>query len=208
MLSPAELISQAGLVAAVKCNLNNVEMASELWQRIRALRKHVGFSGEAFGAELGVSKAAVSQWEATEPAKRTSPELKTIIDMARRFEAPMAWLLDDRSDVDLEWWVDAAGTTNCAPVLEEALPVILDALQKLPRAQRAGLAADWTALLAAPDSAELRARVAGALQPLPDFPVETKDFAGKPTVAPRRPRGRHHQDDVTPAPPPSREDQG
>ena len=107
-------------------------MPSELWQRLRALRKHSGLSGEAFGAEVGVSKAAVSQWEATTLEKRTRPDLQTVIDLSRRFEVPLDWLLDDRSDVDFEWWVDVEDPRDGrAPSTAEALPAVLSALSNL-----------------------------------------------------------------------------
>ena len=40
-----------------------------LGQRIQALRKEKGLSQEALGEALGVSRQAVSQWEADQPAR-------------------------------------------------------------------------------------------------------------------------------------------
>lgn len=86
--------------------------------------------------------------------------------------------------------------------LEAALPLVLDALRALPRERRAALGADWTALLAAPDSAELRAAVGAALavpatprpEPAPSAEAETmrQRIGGFP--APPAPA-------LTPAPP-------
>lgn len=97
MLSRAELVSQAQLGDTVKSAFNNDGMTSDdTWRRIRALRKHADMSGEMFGAEFGVTKAAVSQWESENPAKRTQPELETLRLMARRFDVSLDWLADAR----------------------------------------------------------------------------------------------------------------
>lgn len=133
MLSAAEPDCQALLVARVKRNLNNGGMASQLWQRLRAIRKHSGLSGEAFGHELGVSKSAVAQWEAADPSKRTSPGLTNIIDIGAKFSVPYQWLLDDRSDAEFEYWnAPQAGAPD--PDLSLALQVLGAALsESMPR---------------------------------------------------------------------------
>lgn len=58
------------------------------------------------------------------------------------------------------------------PSLPAALPVVLEALKRMPRSRRAALAQDWAALLAAPDSAELRDAVRQALD-LAEAPAPT-----------------------------------
>lgn len=143
MLSLTEPCSQARLGDAVKFYLNNRRMASELWQRLRALRKHTGLSGELFGAEVGVSKAAVSQWESPDPKKRTSPDLQKVIDMARLFEVPLDWLLDDRSEVDREWWVDPDTPPTQPPQisLADALEVLgIELAREMPQDVREDVA--------------------------------------------------------------------
>jgi len=82
-------------------------MTSELWQRIRAIRKATGKTQEVFGAELGASKAAVSQWEAMDADKRTMPTIDKLKLMAQLSGAPLSWLLDDSSELEAMWWVDA-----------------------------------------------------------------------------------------------------
>jgi transcriptional regulator with XRE-family HTH domain len=121
----------------VKQPLNNAVMPSELWQRLRAVRKHTKLSGEAFGAACGVSKAAVSQWESPDPEKRTRPDLQKVIDMARSYSIPLDWLLDDRSDVEFQWWVDVDGFSTAVdqpPPLQlaDAIPLVLDAIETSP----------------------------------------------------------------------------
>jgi transcriptional regulator with XRE-family HTH domain len=123
MLSRTELLSQGGLGDTAAPLSNNASMASELWQRLRALRSRTGLSGEAFGAKLDASKAAVSQWEASEPERRTTPDLAKVVRMKQCFGVPLDWLLDDASDPDFAWWelpipTRAAGTPGLVDTLE------------------------------------------------------------------------------------------
>jgi transcriptional regulator with XRE-family HTH domain len=116
-------------------------MASELWQRIRALRARTGLSGEAFGAELGASKAAVSQWEANDPDKRTSPDLAKIVRMRQCFNVPLDWLLDDSADADHNWWeAHTPVCLPCTPTAEQTLAVLGAHLAAAPPELRDALA--------------------------------------------------------------------
>lgn len=153
MLSVAEPKCQAQLVAQVKPNLNNYWMASQLWQRLRAIRKHTGLSGEAFGQELGVSKSAVAQWEAADPKKRTTPGLTNIIDIGAKFGVPYQWLLDDRSEADFAYWEEQQAAAP-DPDLSLALQVLGAALlETMPRDVRDDVA-DALAKLAQRGGAE------------------------------------------------------
>jgi transcriptional regulator with XRE-family HTH domain len=114
-------------------------MASELWQRIRAIRKHLGITQEAFGAELGVSKAAVSQWESENEETRTTPELPKQVAIAKLVNAPLGWLISDDSELDREWWDFEQNETTDHPVRAHlskpmSVPEILAALAPLLKA--------------------------------------------------------------------------
>lgn len=74
-------------------------MASQLWQRVRWVRARTKLSQEAFGARLGVTKSAVSQWESADPDKRTEPTLDKLQLMTAHWSVRIAWLLDDESDL-------------------------------------------------------------------------------------------------------------
>lgn len=87
-------------------------MSSELWQRIRAVRKHMELNQEKFGALLGVSKAAVSLWESENPESRNRPVHETLEKIASSSGAPLEWLLSDSSDCDKKWWADQKPETN------------------------------------------------------------------------------------------------
>ena len=60
-----------------------------LGQRIQALRKEKGLSQEALGEALGVSRQAVSQWE----ADASLPELDKLVGLSRLFGLPLGDLL-------------------------------------------------------------------------------------------------------------------
>lgn len=104
MLSHSLLPSQVPLVDKVKRRLNNAGMTSELWQRIRAVRKHMRLTQEEFGGLFDVSKAAVSQWESKSDKHRTQPVTDTLKKMASLSTAPIEWLLNDSSNCDAEFW--------------------------------------------------------------------------------------------------------
>jgi transcriptional regulator with XRE-family HTH domain len=107
-------MSSAWLVDNVKQTYTLRFMASELWQRIRAVRKYMQLSGEEFGALFGVSKASVSQWESASAKNRTHPELEKLKEMSKVSGAPTEWLLSDDSDCEFEFWLDDVAQNDSA----------------------------------------------------------------------------------------------
>lgn len=138
-------------------------MGSELWERIRALRKHLKLSGEEFGRAVGGSKAAVSQWEAEEESKRTSPDLKKVIAMKRQFEVPLDWLLDDNQPANHEWWGEAP-VARAPLTLEQAVHAVASAVMAAPREARPKLSSALSSLALAPDSLELQVEISTLLR--------------------------------------------
>ena len=63
--------------------------AMTIGQRIARERKRLGLSQEALGEALGVSRQAISQWE----ADASLPEIDKLIAMARCFGVTVGWLL-------------------------------------------------------------------------------------------------------------------
>ena len=61
------------LLAPVTADGDNGGMPSELWQRLRAAREHAKLTQQQIADACGVSREAVSQWEAKDPAKRKTP---------------------------------------------------------------------------------------------------------------------------------------
>lgn len=66
-----------------------MEEAKTLGSRIQAGRKAAGMSQEALGEHLGVSRQAVSRWE----ADAALPELEKLIAMSRLFGVTVGALL-------------------------------------------------------------------------------------------------------------------
>lgn len=64
-------------------------------QRIAQLRKQNGLSQEALGAELGVSRQAISKWE----SDATLPEIEKLIALAKRFSVTVGCLLGVEEEV-------------------------------------------------------------------------------------------------------------
>ena len=63
--------------------------AMTIGQRIARERKRLGLSQEALGEALGVSRQAISKWE----ADASLPEIDKLIAMARCFGVTVGWLL-------------------------------------------------------------------------------------------------------------------
>ena len=66
-----------------------------LSEKITELRKRQGLSQEEFGAEIGVSRQAVSKWEMAQ----TTPDLNKILAMSELFGVPTDFLLKDEYDL-------------------------------------------------------------------------------------------------------------
>lgn len=102
-----------GLSAAYKLTFMS---NSEMWQRIRAARKHAKLTQEQLGERCGVSKAAVAQWEAKTPDKRTSPSRESVYKIHQATGAPVEWLYDDAANAEGGWMAaTGAGDVNLGP---------------------------------------------------------------------------------------------
>lgn len=91
------------LLAPVTADGDNGGMPSELWQRLRAAREHAKLTQQQIADACGVSREAVSQWEAKDPAKRKTPGVPRLRIVSRLTSAPLDWLLDDGRDVEPGW---------------------------------------------------------------------------------------------------------
>jgi transcriptional regulator with XRE-family HTH domain len=79
---------------------------SELWQRLRAARKAARRTQEELGKWVGVTRAAVSQWEHPDAGKRTRPRWETLAEVAKVTGAPIDWLHDDTITLEDYWFAD------------------------------------------------------------------------------------------------------
>ena len=66
-----------------------------LGQRIAERRKLMGLSQEAFGDKMGVSRQAISKWE----ADAATPEVEKLIAMSKLFGVSVGWLLGTEEDL-------------------------------------------------------------------------------------------------------------
>ena len=66
-----------------------------LYEKIMELRKRSGLSQEELGAEIGVSRQAVSKWEMAQ----TTPDLNKIMALSEFFGVPTDFLLKDEYDL-------------------------------------------------------------------------------------------------------------
>ena len=78
-------------------------MKSELHQRLRAARTFADLSQQEVAKACNVTRPAVSQWEALELTKRTTPSLEQVKTIARLCNVPLEWLTDDEADPDSVW---------------------------------------------------------------------------------------------------------
>ena len=98
-----------------KVSLHNSGMATELWQRIIYARKQAKLTQDQVAGRLGISRAAVAQWEAKDPGNRTSPTRDNLRDFAELVGAPLGWFYDDADE--LRPWAGYE-TPSVAKVLE------------------------------------------------------------------------------------------
>lgn len=82
-------------------------MATELWQRIKFARTHAKLTQDQVADRLGISRAAVAQWEAIDPEKRTTPSRLNLLRFSDASGAPIEWLNDDRAELDATLWKSA-----------------------------------------------------------------------------------------------------
>lgn len=73
-------------------------MPSELWQRIKAARESAGMHQADIAKACGVSRPAVTQWEAKDPARRNRPNIDQLKIIAKVTDTPIDYLLNDQAD--------------------------------------------------------------------------------------------------------------
>ena len=74
---------------------------SELFERIRFIRKILRWTQEDLGKAAGVSRVSVSQWESKDPTKRTQPEIPKLRAISEASGFPFHWLIEDSSELKI-----------------------------------------------------------------------------------------------------------
>ena len=75
-----------------------------LGQRIAERRKLLGLSQEGFGEKMGVSRQAISKWE----ADTSVPEVEKLIAMSKLFGVSVGWLLGTEEEEEQPFQIAAA----------------------------------------------------------------------------------------------------
>ncbi len=75
-----------------------------LGQRIAERRRLLGLSQEGFGEKMGVSRQAISKWE----ADNSVPEVDKLITMSKLFGVSMGWLLGTEEDAEQPFHIASA----------------------------------------------------------------------------------------------------
>ncbi len=98
---------------------------SELWQRLRAIRKYADLRQSDVATACGISRAAVAQWEASEAEKRTKPGIKEIQILAKLSGVPVEWILNDAAKTEEVWEVAKLAKKVSPPVTAQPEPAPL-----------------------------------------------------------------------------------
>ena len=79
-------------------------MASELWQRLREMRKFADKTQLDMAKAVGITRSAYAFWEwDKEDGRRTRPNVDQAQIIAKMCKVPIEWMLDDSSDVSDIW---------------------------------------------------------------------------------------------------------
>lgn len=108
-------------------------MSQETGARIKARRKELGLNQDAVASSVGVSKGAVSQWE----AGSVQVLGKNLVKLAAALSTTPEWLMSG-GEQSVQLQVDAARLARALELLD-SLPKVQ--LQKLSYSQRAKLIA-------------------------------------------------------------------
>lgn len=95
-------------------------------QRIAQLRKQNSLSQEALGAELGVSRQAISKWE----SDAALPEIEKLIALSKRFSVTVGYLLGVEEEVQQAAAEEQAEAQPDKPTEAEVLERYLNSLPK------------------------------------------------------------------------------
>lgn len=71
-------------------------MATKLSTKIRAARLAAGFTQDKVAQKLGITRGAITQWEAKDDEKATTPGMDSLRKFAEVCEVPFTWLIDDQ----------------------------------------------------------------------------------------------------------------
>lgn len=102
-------------------------MPSQLWERLRAARRHADLTQREVAVACGLTRSAVAQWEAAESEQRTRPASDHLIIVSRLTKAPLDWLMNDASRLEDLYKLAAEYDPSGGPVgpPQPAVPEVL-----------------------------------------------------------------------------------
>ena len=78
-------------------------MASELWQRLRMIRKVTDKRQHEMAKLLGMTRSGYAFHETPHPESRTTPNVDQLRTIAKETGVPLEWIVSDESDVNDLW---------------------------------------------------------------------------------------------------------
>lgn len=78
-------------------------MASELWQRLREVRKFADKTQADMAKIANITRSGYAFWENSDPEQRTLPNVDQATAICKATGVPVSWLLDDSSDINDLW---------------------------------------------------------------------------------------------------------
>jgi transcriptional regulator with XRE-family HTH domain len=76
---------------------------TELYERIKEARRRAELTQEDVAKRCGLTRNAVTLWESSRAAQRTSPQIPEIRIICEATGAPVEWLLYDTSGLNDDW---------------------------------------------------------------------------------------------------------
>lgn len=98
----------------------------EVWEKIKEARTRAGLTQAQVADACGISREAVSQWEARDEAKRTHPGLENLLQFARLTGSSIGWLTGELNEGSQEPLENHTSTPGTAPTLTPDEQAILD----------------------------------------------------------------------------------
>jgi transcriptional regulator with XRE-family HTH domain len=75
-------------------------MMSKLHERLKVARKLKGITQDQLSKRVNISRAAISQYESSNPGVRTTPTAANLKKLAEALGVTLSWLADDDSSID------------------------------------------------------------------------------------------------------------
>lgn len=89
-------------LATRKLHLHTLPMVKGAWEKIREARTRAGLTQAQVADACGISREAVSQWEARDEDKRTYPGRANLLRFAQLTGSSIGWLMGESNEASQE----------------------------------------------------------------------------------------------------------